>query len=172
MNRETDHLRSWASLQGLVVVNLEDGKKIGTIDDFLFDPRTNKIHAFQIKTGIFSQKLLPIDVVQAIGQDAVTITEDRDLKKEPPQDDASHWAHGKTLNNYHILSESGTTVGNLQTVFIEAMTPSDLSIGAYELAAGLTQKLRGKSKSFLAKEVIRYGEDVIFIPDAIAQKLL
>ena len=49
--------RKWSELHGIAVISVADGKKIGTCDDFYFDPITQSVYALQVKTGRFGQEL-------------------------------------------------------------------------------------------------------------------
>jgi len=49
--------RKWSELHGIAVVSIADGKKIGTCDDFYFDPSTQSVYALQVKTGLLGHEV-------------------------------------------------------------------------------------------------------------------
>jgi len=52
--------RKWSELHDIAVISVAEGKKIGTCDDFYFDPITQSVYALQVKTGLISHKVLPV----------------------------------------------------------------------------------------------------------------
>ena len=65
----------FSELKGRAVVNLEDARKIGTIDDLMVDAESHHIVGIKVRTGIFHEpQIIPVADVKNVGGDAVTIS--------------------------------------------------------------------------------------------------
>ena len=164
-------LRKWTDLRGLAAVSIDTGKKEGTIDDFYFDTSTNMVVAFLIKISLFSHRVLPFEAVNAVGIDAITFPSDEALIKEGSDPKLKSASSGRALLTYRVLSEGGNLIGNIGNILLDTSTATMVNIASFELAAGLRAHLSGQYPSFLASQVTRYGEDVLVIPDVVAEEL-
>ncbi len=163
--------KKWTELSGLAVVGLTDGKKLGSCDDFFFEPATQKVYGIRVKTGILGHRVLLTTSISSIGQDAITTTNEEQLISESELKSMPTVIAGRNLDSYKIMSESGTIVGKLGNVLIDISVSNNLRIASFELAGNLFQNIGGRYHSFPAERVVRYGQDVLVIPDDIAQSL-
>ncbi|MFL5629140.1 MAG: PRC-barrel domain-containing protein [Ktedonobacteraceae bacterium] len=163
--------RRWSDLHGIAVVSLADGRKVGTCDDFYFDLTTHRVHALRVKTGLLGHKLLSVAKISAIGHDAITTPNEEGFHSESADTQVANLASGEALRSYRVMSASGTLIGTVGNILLDVSTPSALSIAAFELAGGLRERLRGHYPTFSAAQVLRYGQDVMVVPDELAQTL-
>ena len=163
--------RKWSDLRGIAVVSLADGRKVGTCDDFYFDLTTQRVYALRVKTGMLGHKILLTDSISAIGRDAITTPNEERLRSESEVRKVPNLASGEALRSYRVMSASGTVVGTIGNVLLDSGTPAALSIAAFELTGGLREKLGGHYPTFPASQVLRYGQDVLVVPDELAQTL-
>ena len=105
-------LRKWSDLNGTAVVILDDGKKVGTIDDFYFDPQTNQVPGLRVKTGLFGHKALMTNTVNGFGQDAITTASEDKLITEKENAELAALPHGTDLLSYKVMSQSGTVIAS------------------------------------------------------------
>ncbi|MBV9712509.1 MAG: PRC-barrel domain-containing protein [Ktedonobacteraceae bacterium] len=164
-------IRKWSDIKGLAAVAIDTGMKVGPLDDFYFDPQHNSVYALQIKTGLFGHRALPTSAINAIGADAVTFASEQQLIKENSDDIIAKLPLGSTVLSYRVLSEGGTVIGTIGNIMLDVSTPTVLKVVAFELAAGIRARISGHYPSFEASQVVRYGRDVIVIPDAVATAL-
>jgi uncharacterized protein YrrD len=164
-------IRKWSELHNLAVVSLADGKKVGTWDDFYFEPDTHHVYALRVKTGMFGHKVLPVAAIRAIGQDALTTTDEEVLESESKDERASTLPFGQDLQSYKVMSISGTLVGIVRNVLLDISTPTALQIAAFELTGGLRERLTGHYPTFPVAQVVRYGRDLLVISDEAARSL-
>jgi uncharacterized protein YrrD len=162
--------RKWSDIQGMAAIDLTTGKKVGTIEDFYFEPTSNAIRGLLIKTGLLSRRVLLSSAINAIGQDAVTFNDESNLIKEH-DDQLSGASAGRGLFAYRVLSEGGNVVGTVGNVIINISTPTATLIEAFELSGSILQRFNKRVASFSANQVARYGHDVLVIPDGVAQSL-
>jgi uncharacterized protein YrrD len=171
MQNTTTTVRKWSDLKGLAAVAIDSGKKEGTIDDFYFDPQTNRVQAFLIKTGLFSHHVLMSSTITAVGIDALTFADASLLIKAESNPELAALPFGSVLLSYRVLSEGGDLVGTIGNIYMNTTLPTQLSVSAFELAGGLREHISGQYPNFSSSHVLRYGQDVIVIPDDIARKL-
>jgi uncharacterized protein YrrD len=168
-------IRKWTDLKDLAVVAIANGSKVGTLEDFYFDPSANPaantIRGFRVKTGMFSHRALPSNVINAIGTDAITIDDEEMLRHEKDEAEFSTLPLGQSLLSYKVMSEGGTLIGTIGNILLDITTPNALHIYAYELSGGLRSRISGHYSTFYAQQVVRYGQDVLVIPDAIGTEL-
>ncbi|MFL5664089.1 MAG: PRC-barrel domain-containing protein [Ktedonobacteraceae bacterium] len=171
MEENIQATRKWSDLRGIAVVSLSDGRKVGTCDDFYFDLTTHRVHALGVKTGVFGHKILLATSISAIGRDAITTPNEEGLRSKLKDGQVPKLASGEALRLYRVMSASGVVVGTVGNVLLDSGTPAALSIAAFELAGGLREKLGGHYPTFPASQVLRYGQDVLVVPDELAQTL-
>lgn len=164
--------RKWSDIKGLAAVTTESGEKVGTIDDFYFDPQNNTIYAWRIKTGLFGHQVLLSSAVKGIGHDAVTFSTKTDLLKEDADARLQSLPQGEILLNYRVLSESGTVAGTVGNIVLDPTVPTVPRIAGFEMAGGLRERISGHHHGFSSAQVKRYGPDVIVVPDEILSSLI
>jgi uncharacterized protein YrrD len=163
--------RKWSDLRGTTVVSLANGTKIGSVDDFYFDPATSQVYAFKVKTGLFSHKILHVSDIRGIGQDAITCANEEAIQSESEDSQLSSLSNGQTLPTFRVMSASGTVVGNVGEVLLDTSNPSAVQIAGIVLSGGLLQHLGVRSSTMIKAQDIHYGQHVLVIPDAIVQTL-
>ncbi len=166
-------VRKWTEMAGIAAITLDAGKKIGTLEDFYLDAEKSTVFALVIKTGLFGHRALPVGAISGMGVDAVTFTNEEQLIKENEISSTANLLPGKGLLSYRVLSESGTLIGEIGNILLDVTNPTAMKIDGYQLATGgLRERFTGKYQAFAAGEVLRYGQDVVILPNNIAQALL
>jgi uncharacterized protein YrrD len=169
--QNTPTTRKWSDMKGLAVIAIDTGMRVGTLENFYFDPQHNSIYALQVKTGLFGHRALPTSVINAIGADAVTFATEEQLIKANDDEIIAKMPLGSTVLAYRVLSEGGTVIGTVGNIILDISVPTELKVVSFELAAGLRARISNHYPTFDASQVGRYGGDVIVIPDAIAATL-
>jgi uncharacterized protein YrrD len=163
--------KKWSDLNGLAVVALDNGKKVGSCDDFYLDLANSTIYALRVKTGMFGHRILPVAEIRSIGQDAITTSVEGTLHDESDDTHLSSTAQGSKLLSYKIMSASGTVVGSVGNILLDVQTPNAMRIATFELAGGILSRISGHYPEVSISQLLRYGEDVLVITDQAAQSL-
>jgi len=152
------------SLKGIAVVAIDDGARLGSVQDVLSDLDQRCVRAFVVSEGkLFggSNRILDIGDVQSIGADAVMI-QSRDLLKAD-RDDSRYQAYSNlsSLTSLRVVSETGDLVGNMSTVHFKTDdgTFTDLEIGKHGLLGSFQSKI-----VVPASAAVSMGRDVVVIP--------
>ena len=155
-------IRNWFDLRGLPVNIPSEGRSVGTVDDFYYKVGTNAIYALRIKTGLSGYMALAASAISTIDKNAVTIASQEMLIDESNGGDLTELPLGNNLPGYHVLSESGTSLGTIENILLATYPPVALRIAAFQLAGG---------KTFSAEEVTAYGRSELYILDKVAKRL-
>jgi uncharacterized protein YrrD len=168
----------FSELKGRAVVNLEDAKKIGEVEDLLVEPDGHRIVSLKVRTGLFHPaQLVPVTDVKNVGADAVTISVGASPANSPTDTAGSGQSGAEQQSTSTASSESskplieitgilgnkvitdaGTMVGELHDVLFDWV---GLTITGYEVQEG---GLFAKTQEFAATPEVRYGDKLITIP--------
>ena len=72
------------------------------------------------------------------------------------------------LLSYRVMSEGGKLVGTIGNILLDLTNPTAPRIAGFELSGGLGERISGRYPTFAANQIVRYGQDVIVVPDALA----
>ena len=107
-------------------------------------------------------RALAASAISTIEQNAVNVASEEMLIDESNGGDLTDLPLGNNLLAYNVLSESGTSLGTIESILLATYPPVALRIAAFQLAGG---------KTFSAKEVTDYGRGEIYILDKVAKRL-
>jgi uncharacterized protein YrrD len=163
--------KKWSEIKGLAAVTIDTGKKVGSVEDFYLDTETHAILGFEIKTGLLAHRILLLASLNGIGTDALTFVSEDALLKEQEEKSLNIALKGKDVLSYRVLSEGGTVIGTVGDVTFSMVLPQAISISTFELARSLRERLSKHFPTFDSQQVMRYGQDVLVIPDTVAAEL-
>ena len=155
-------IRNWFDLRGLPVNITSEGRSMGTVEDFYYKAGTNAIYALRIKTRLSGYMALAASAISTIDKNAVTIASQEMLIDESNGGDLTELPLGNNLLGYDVLSESGNSLGTIESILLATYPPVALRIAAFKLAGG---------KTFSAEEVTTYGRSELYILDKAAKRL-
>ncbi len=100
--------------EGLPILSLSDGKKVGQAKDVILDLASGRVAGFRAKSGPFTHRILRFDQVKAIGPDAITVASAASLL-DPHKTHALVALAGKKYRrtDCQVVTESGTELGQL-----------------------------------------------------------
>ncbi|MGA7669091.1 MAG: PRC-barrel domain-containing protein [Nitrolancea sp.] len=156
------------TLKGIAVVAIDDGARLGSVNDVLSDLDHRRVRAFVVSDGgLFGGKnrILDIGDVQSVGADAVMI-QSRDVLKAD-REDARYQAYPNlhALTSLRVVSQNGDLVGNISTIHFEASDGAftDLEISKHGLLGSFQSKIICP-----AAAAVSMGRDVVVIPNDYA----
>lgn len=156
------------SLKGIAVVSIEQGEKVGMVDNILFDLDKRMVIAFKlIKPGFLRSGgiVMTMDDVESIGKDAVMIRNKEKVRELKAERDLQSRPDLGAMASLRVVTEDGTYIGNLATVQFE---PRNGAITILEVTGGgLMDRLR-RNLVIPANEIVSMGSDVVVVPDQYA----
>lgn len=169
----------FSQLKGLAVVDLQDARKLGDLEDLLLDPLNRQVMELKVKTGLFGSHLcIPLQWMKKIGRDALTVAYDSNSTALPGGDGSpAHNQAGQTAGTTvaetpklvglsqilanQVVTDGGTLLGEIKDVLLNE---ADLRVEGYEVSMG---SLFSKTQTFPATQDIRYGARLVTLPEEL-----
>ena len=169
--QDSENIHKWSDIKGTPVVGLKQGEKLGTVEDFYFDPSTFYIYALVVQTAPFTSMALHTADISGLGKDAITTPGQNELQDKTRDQRLSTLPQGKDLLSRKIMSAGGNVVGSVGHLLVAATLPNELRITAVELTGGILEHLGFQAPQYISTQEIHYGADTLIIPDSVAQAL-
>jgi sporulation protein YlmC with PRC-barrel domain len=150
---------TFSQLRGHPLVDIAEGRAIGTVDDLLFDEQRRVIQAFATKGGILRRSTLVPALKAKIGVDAVTFQPGTLAGQDTSWLDALPKA--TELVGMRVLSDTGKLLGSVEDLRID---PDNGTLAAFELKpeqTGIPHRLGTERRLLPGNSVISYGPDAI-----------
>ena len=153
-------------VNGLSVVNIGTGEKLGSVSEILLDPSADHIAAFAIE-GVAGGGLLSsqppsthwvnAQYVHAIGPDAMTVQDNSALHEAA--DDAEMTPLSVLIGD-KVVTEGGTYVGQVAAAEIDERS---MNVTGLEVSPGFFKSNMVVSKA----ELITVGDEMIIVADSV-----
>lgn len=157
---------------GLKILTLEDGKKIGTVHDIIYDPQDNAIKAFVVENGgLFSSpKVILTKNILSIGRDALMIPNDQVIENASKSEDkvADIAKEDTYLTKTKIVTEDGTVLGSVDDVYFDDKTGR---VEELEVSEGGFKTLQSGRKRVKIHDVVTIGKDATIVKAYTTQEL-
>ena len=153
-------------LLGMPVVSIDGAQKVGRIHDLVVNPGAGRILAVRIKlepAGIV-KTVSATDV--SVGRDAATLREGRSVPEEELTEMEGTLDLSK-LRRTKVLTHGGDLLGRVEDVEFD---PEGFRITEYQVGGGPVVDLFLGSKTVVAGEGIRYGRDLLVVPDGLVER--
>ncbi len=179
----------FSELKGRAVVNMEDARKIGTVEDLMVEAESHHIAGIKVKTGMFhAPQIIPVSDVKNVGGDAVTISTGgmANIARMAASAAEQHIASSQNSDTVgtttatatrsdpsvgtHPVMEITSLLGNKVVTDAGTMVGElsdvmvdwvDLTITGYEVHTG---GLLTKAQEFTDTPGVRYGNKLITLP--------
>lgn len=150
------------NINGLDVVHIDAGQRLGTVRGILLDPAKRRATALLVALtqGWMRKGLLPIEHVYAIGDQAVTVEDEAHIVT--PDEESSLWASWKERVDLHgmpILTERGEGVGIVDAYDF------DLNGRITEIAIrqGVWKRFKGQALTLPGSAIRSFGRDAVIV---------
>ncbi len=157
-------MRKGKDIIGKPVVSYDSGEKVDTIVDLIFDQNDNCLLGFLIDEGgwFSNAKVLPLNLVKAIGLDAVIIATESAISPSSTYPNIhSILENNNILDGTRIMTTDGRDLGKLIDFYFDETTGR---IEGYETSGGLFADAYSGRSFVPAPKTLKIGEDVAFVP--------
>ena len=160
-------MRTTKDLAGLAIIDIKDGKKLGSVADVVVSPVDGRLLGFTIKSGgLLNQResVVEVDDVRSIGADAITV-EGEDLVHDVRSASQSFQdARGgdRTLIGHKVVTQGGSVVGQVADLVI---SEEERRVTGLILGGGVFER----DDAVPADRIVSVGPDVVIVTDADAQ---
>ncbi len=160
------------SMIGLAVFDVEDGKQLGKIHDFIVQEDWS-VYGFELEgKGLFSLQVRTVkweDVV-SFGSDAIMIRNQQAVRQTAADDIQHTFLIGnRKLKELPVLTSDGAMLGYVSDVYFNPELGK--SITGIEISDGFISDLIGGRKWLPISDQIAFGESAIMTPVASDQRL-
>jgi sporulation protein YlmC with PRC-barrel domain len=153
-------------VNGLSVVSIGTGERLGSVSEILLDPTADRIAAFAIDDGASggllssqppSTRWVNAQDVHAIGPDAMTVQDDSVLRDSAGDTDMTPLS---VLVGEKVVTEGGTYVGQVAAAEIDE---TSMNVTGLEVSPGFF-----KSNTVVGKaELITVGDAMVIVADSV-----
>jgi uncharacterized protein YrrD len=156
-------MRKRKDIQGLGVMDVTGGNRLGSVEDVVVSPDNGRILALTLAGGMLggSHSFVGIDDVRTIGADAVTVTGDNVARRDTEMSEELRGAYdaSRSLVGKKVVTESGTLVGTVSDFLIDesARRVTGLSVAGSGLLAA--------EDAISADRVVSVGPDAVIVTD-------
>ena len=111
-------LMTASQIRGLPVVTIRGGEDVAEVRDVIYSPEAGRLVGMTLnQRGFLSgrrREVLPADMIHAVGQDAVMVTDESQLVvPEAAPEDVGHPATERNVLGNDVLTEGGTSLGEV-----------------------------------------------------------
>jgi uncharacterized protein YrrD len=155
-------MRKRKDLEGLAVVDVSGGRKLGAVSDFVISPSDGRVLAITLRGGLFGGggSYVAAGDVRSIGPDALTVEGDQVVRPESEMPDDLREARdaSKSLAGKKVVTENGTLLGTVSDYLVDE---SALRVTGLTIGGGL---LSGED-ALAADRVVSVGPDALIVTD-------
>jgi uncharacterized protein YrrD len=152
--------RSVSELRGKTILSVNDGAKIGSVDDVLIDPNSLRVAALTVTSGgVFDRETnyVPASDVNKWGKDAVLVEGREVFRAEADITDRESWiSAANKLNGLTMVDSHGTRLGRIEDVLID----DSGKIVSYRISDSM---MGGSARDIPAETTKAMGEDVVIV---------
>jgi uncharacterized protein YrrD len=148
-----------SSLKGMAVVSLQEGTKLGQIEQPLFDLATRRLGAFQVK-GESGSFILPFAQIDHIGPDAVTVSSSQVTQSASTAGVTDALLDLHELGKLKIVDQSGTFLGTLGDVEVDPVSGQITKLEAHK---GGILGMGGTTTPIEAEAIVMVGSELLTV---------
>jgi uncharacterized protein YrrD len=157
-------MRKGKDIIGKPLVAYDSGEKVETVVDLIFDQYDNRLLGFLIDEGgwFSNAKVLPLNLVKAIGVDAIIIQSKEAIALATDYPDIHKILESNNiLNGTRIMTTDGRDLGTLIDFYFDEQTGI---VEGYEASGGLFADAYSGRSFVPAPQTLKIGDDVAFVP--------
>lgn len=152
-------------VDGITVVDVSAGHRLGRVVDLLLDPSGRNVTAFIIQSGggglltmePATLSWLAVENVRAVGPDALTVDDATCLREFPPAEDTIPVSE---LLKRQVVTEGGVSIGPVGSLDFDERSMKTTS---FEITTGIFKS----NRAFAAEHLVSIGPEFIVVADAV-----
>jgi sporulation protein YlmC with PRC-barrel domain len=149
---------SWGELSDRPVNVAGQGRQIGLVDNFYYNPETQSIPSLRVKTRLNGSRVLLASAIAIIRRDGVTVANENMLIDEANAGHLYHLPQGRQLLGARVISEQGHELGVVDELLLGIYPPIALRISAFEI-------WHPRKRRISAQAILRIGHDTLTIAE-------
>jgi uncharacterized protein YrrD len=151
--------RTGSELDGLAVLTLSGGQRIGRLRDIVFRP-DGQITGFVLAAEGGGGLFLPTGLVQSIGTDALTIEDEHGLvpEREVPSGEGEY--PSRSLHARPVIREAGVALGKIADIGVDTAA---MRVAALLMTTGFMDSLLHHRKAVPIEAIRAIGEHSVIV---------
>ena len=150
------------ALKGMAVVSLQEGTKLGQIDQPLFDMATRQLGGLDV-SGDAGRFVVPFAQIHQIGSDAVTVTSSQVTQTPSTGSALGALLSLHDLGKLKIVDEAGTFLGTIHDVEVDPASGQITQLTAHK---GGVLGMGGTTTSIDATSILMVGPELLTVTTA------
>jgi len=146
-------------LKDMTVVSLQEGTKLGRVEEPLFDLAARQLGAVQVK-GEEGTFLLPFAEIQSIGADAITVSSSQVTQTPSSGGAMDALLDLRALKRLKIVDQAGTFLGTLSEVDVDPVSGQITKLVAHE---GGVLGMGGTTTSIPSTAIVMVGQELLTV---------
>jgi sporulation protein YlmC with PRC-barrel domain len=148
-----------SKLKGLAVVSLQEGTKLGQVEQPLFDLAGRELGALRVKgdSGTF---ILPFAQIVNVGNDAITVTSSKVTQTPSTGGATDALLDLQALEKLKIVDQTGTFLGTLSNVEVDPSSGKITRLAAHE---GGVFGMGGTTTPIEPDAIVMVGSDLLTV---------
>jgi uncharacterized protein YrrD len=156
-------MRNAKDLHGLAIVDVANGKKLGSADEIVVSPDTGRVLGFVMKSmGVISpnERIVEMSDIRAIGADAITVEGDEVARTSQAAAEEFRQARAskRGLAGKKVVTQDGNLVGTVTDYTIDE---KGARVKALILGGGLFER----GDAIPADRIVSVGTDVVVVSE-------
>lgn len=147
------------ALKGMAVVSLQEGTKLGQVDQPLFDMATRQLSALEV-SGAAGSFVVPFAQIHQMGKDAVTVTSSQVTQTPSTGSALGALVSLHDLAKLKIVDETGTFLGTIHDVDVDVASGQITQLTAHK---GGLLGMGGTTTSIDAGSILMAGPELLTV---------
>lgn len=152
-------------VQGIPVISIADGTKLGAVDNVYFDPAKKQVVGFSVGSagGLLAPEggtIVDVVNVRSLGPDALTVSDKSTMGSDLTTARYADLTPLSHLMKRRVVTEGGVYVGQIASVEFDEKS---FTLTQVEASPGFFKS----NKSIAAPDVLSIGTDLVVVADAI-----
>jgi len=149
-------------VKGLPVITMTEGKQVGKVDDLVVDPERKVVSWLRLHSGgmLGGERLwVPAEAVHGVGEDAITINAEADVRSPADAPEAVALVKAKRLLfGNKVTTENGERLGEVRDYEFD---PDTFALTSLSVPPGMN--VVSEILMIAGDQVLTIGEDVIVV---------
>ena len=148
-----------SDIKNMTIVSLQEGTKLGRVDQPLFDLAARQLGALQVK-GEGGTFILPFAEIQHIGTDAITVASSQVTQTPSSGGATDALLDLHALKRLKIVDQAGTLLGTISDVDVDPISGEVTKLIAHK---GGLLGLGGTSTPIASTSIVMVGEELLTV---------
>ncbi len=150
------------TLKGLAVVSLQEGTRLGRVEQALFDLVSRQLRAMEVR-GDAGTFVVPFEQIERIGSDAVTVVSSQVTQTPAGGSPAGTLLGLRDLGKLKVVDDTGTFLGTIGAIEFDAADGRVIQLSAHK---GGMLGMGGTTTPIDAAAILMVGAELVTVSTA------